>query len=183
MRYVPISARLAVEVGVTPTYFSDFRATNSDAFRLLGRAVGFYARSERTQFVLGAVYLNIGEEIPLLPVAGMIWAPQDDLRYELVFPQPVIGRRIQASACRERWLFVSGEFAGGSWATQRDSGVKDVVNYSDWRVITGLETRFSDGHGWRAEVGYTFGRWLDYDSGIGDVDPDSTIMFRLEYWL
>jgi hypothetical protein len=169
-------------VGVTPTYFSDFRATNSDAFRLLGRAVGFYARSERTQFVLGAVYLNIGEEIPLLPVAGIIWAPQDDLRYELVFPQPVIGRRIQASACRERWLFVSGEFAGGSWATQRDSGVKDVVNYSDWRVITGLETRFSDGHGWRAEVGYTFGRWLDYDSGIGDVDPDSTLMLRMEYW-
>lgn len=176
-----VDDRLALELAVTPTYFSDFERSNSDAFRLLGRAIAFYALNERTQLVLGAMYLDVGD-IPFLPVAGVICSPSDDVRYELVFPQPVIGRRIDASECRERWLYLSGEFGGGSWAVERAWGDKDVASYSDWRVLAGLETRYAEGRGWRIEAGYVFGRWLDYDSGLGNYEPDSTVLVRTGFW-
>lgn len=176
-----VSDRFWLELAVTPTYFSDFRAINSDAFRLLGRAIGYYAMTDTSQLVFGAVYLDLGD-VSLLPIAGVIWAPRDDLRLELVFPQPVIGKRIEACEYHERWVYLMGEFGGGSWAIERAWGVADVANYSDLRLVAGLETRYAEGDGWRGEVGYVAGRWLDYNSGIGNYEPDSTAMVRLGFW-
>ncbi|HUG90651.1 MAG TPA: hypothetical protein VML55_07455 [Planctomycetaceae bacterium] len=175
-----VNDRFGFELALMPTWFSDFKQSDSDAFRLLGRAIGYYECNESTQLVLGVVYLDLGD-VPWLPIAGLVWFPSEDVQIDLLFPRPRIGVRIERSECRDRWLYLAGEFGGGSWAIERVWGASDVATYSDVRLVAGLLNNYSDGQSWRAEIGYVFGRWLDYDSGLGNYDPDDTLMLRFGF--
>ena len=165
------------ELAVAPGIYSDFERENSDAIRILGRAIGFYAHSPQTQYVFGIAYLD-RENLAVLPVFGVILLPRDDVRLELIFPQPRVAYRLMRDESGSRWIYLPGEFGGGSWAIQRTTGRKDIATYSDWRLILGLETKFITGRRWLLEAGYVFNRQLEYDSGPGDFDPGDTAMIR-----
>jgi len=170
-------SRWGYELAVAPGIYSDFERENSDAIRILGRAIGFYADSPQRQYVFGIAYLD-RENLAVLPVFGVILLPREDVRLELIFPQPRVAYRLMRDESGSRWIYLSGEFGGGSWAIQRTTGRKDIATYSDWRLILGLETKFVTGRRWLVEAGYVFNRQLEYDSGPGDFDPGDTAMIR-----
>ncbi len=170
--------RLGYELAVAPGVYSDFQQSNSDALRITGRGVAIYGLSYVWQIVLGVAYLD-RNDVRLLPVFGVIYAPNDDARAELVFPQPKIARRYLVRENFERWLYLKGEFGGNSWAVERVGGANDVATYSDWRLLTGIETRYQNGRVLFFEVGYVFNRELEYQSGIGDFDVNDTGLFRV----
>ncbi|WP_425613901.1 hypothetical protein NA78x_003745 [Anatilimnocola sp. NA78] len=165
-------------LSVAPSVYSDFEADHPDAFRLTGKAI--YAWDyvpERLQFVAGVLYLN-RDNIRLLPAGGLIWKPTPDFNFELIFPKPKIATRVNVGAGYEDWIFVTAEFGGNTWAIERANGTSDKVTWADYRLMAGYERRVDGGGGYRLEVGYVFGRTLEYSSGIGDFDPRSTFILR-----
>ncbi len=177
-----LNPRVGLQLAVAPGVYSDFQQGSSNAFRITGKALGFYGISPQTQLLLGIAYLD-REDIKVLPAFGVIHTPSPDYRFELVFPKPKIAYRLSqvanaATAGGERWVYLTGEFGGGSWAIERATGAADVATYSDWRLIVGMESKAPTGPGWLVEVGIVFKRQLEYQSGNGDFDPNSTGMLR-----
>lgn len=163
---------------VAPSIYSDFEAENSKAFRITGKGIYVWdVVPERLQFVAGVLYLN-RDNIRVLPAGGLFWKPTPDFNFELIFPKPKIATRVNVGAGYEDWIFVTGEFGGNTWAILRDNGTPDKVTWADYRLMTGYERRVDGGGGYRLEVGYVFGRTLEYASGIGDFDPHDTILIR-----
>lgn len=165
-------------LSVAPSLYTDFEASSSDAFRLTGKALYVWdVVPEKIQLVAGVLYLN-RDNIRLLPAGGAIWKPTPDYCFELIFPKPKLGMRVNVGSGYEDWIFVTAEFGGNTWAIIRDTGLPDKVTWSDYRLMTGYERRLDGGAGYRLEAGYVFGRQLEYSSGLGDYDPEPTFLIR-----
>jgi hypothetical protein len=179
-----VTSCIGLDLAVTPGWYSDWEQSDSDAFRLGGRAVALYTHSPAWQFAIGAVYLD-REDVPVLPLGGVIYLPHPDLKYELILPRPKIARRVGGWGCQcsdpsGTWVYVAGEFGGGSWAFERSAGNTDVLNYSDWRLLVGLERIAARGLTTRVEAGYVFSREIEYNSDLADVELDDTFLIRGE---
>lgn len=173
-----IATPLFYEIAFMPAVFTDGDNLSSDALRLQAQAVGYLAFSEQTQIALGATYLD-REDVPILPIVGLLHRPNDDLKLELVFPRPRILGRVARKGDAETWAYVAGELGGGSWAIERTSGRDDIASYRDYRLLVGLEQKRLERWAAAVEAGYVFGRELEYDSHRGDYSPDSTVLLRL----
>lgn len=175
----PINDRWTADLAVAPGFYSDFDNTSSQAIRVMGRGIGIYKWSPTVTVALGIVYLD-REDVKLLPAAGLIWKPNDDVNVELIFPRPKIARRIFPGLGFDWWAYIAGEFGGGSWAIRRTSGADDIATERDLRVILGLERKVEAGISTRAEVAYVFARKLEYLSEIPpDITLDDTVMLRV----
>ncbi len=173
--------RLGYDVAVTPAVDSDFRQSSSHALRVTGHGIAAWTCSPTITLVLGADYLD-RTDVPLLPVAGLVWKPNDDAKFELVFPQPKISHRVYWNGVRnpgvEDWVYIGGELGGGTWAIQRADGASDVLNYRDLRAFLGIERKAFGHISPRFEVGYVFYRKLELDQAQTDFVPTNTLMVR-----
>jgi hypothetical protein len=143
-------------------------------FRYPAHAVGYLTVNPAVDLVFGVDYLDRAD-IKLLPVAGLIWVPTPEMRFELVFPRP---RAVFQLTDRYR-LYFAGELGGGTWAIERESMAIDLATYRDLRACVGLEHIHKDGQRSAFEVGYLFDRRLEYTSGIGDMPLNDSVIFRL----
>lgn len=160
---------VAARVGV----FSDFEGSARQGIRYPGHAVGYYRWTPACDFVFGIDYFS-RDDIKLLPVAGLILTPRDDLRLELVFPRPRVEVRISELSS----VYLAGELGGGTWDIERPTLPDDVVTYRDLRLLFGISSRQEDGGEEGLEIGYVFDRNLSYRSSNGDFSPGSTILLR-----
>ena len=174
-----LNDRWAFDLAVTPSYFTDYENTSSDAVRITGRAIAMWTYTPELQLAMGVVYLD-REDIVALPGVGAIWTPNDDYKVELLFPRPRILRKLASSTPEKtRWAYLAGEFGGGSWAIDRSNGTPDVFTYSALRLLVGYESKQKSGFAPRIEAGYIFNRKVEYQSGVGDFDPDDAVMLRV----
>lgn len=175
----PITDRWTADLSVKPGAFGSSDTDSAD-FRLQGRAIGIYQWRPQTKALLGIAYLD-REDISMLPVVGLIWTPTDYLKLDLLFPQPRLALRTNCDCCSAWWLYLGGEFGGGSWGIRRADGSQDTATLSDWRFLVGME-RESDGLSARIEGGIGFNRRLEYVSGVGDTDLDTSVFLRTAIW-
>jgi len=171
----------ALDFAVTPGWYSDYEQSSDKALRITGHGAVALTTSPTTTWILGASYLD-REDISVLPLGGLIWTPNDDYKYEFTFPRPRLARRVYWSgACTpdvQDWIYVGGELGGGTWAIARASGLDDVVNYRDYRIFLGGERKMAGGLNTRLEVGYVFGRKIEYNSATPDFEPNDSVMVR-----
>ncbi len=176
-----LGTRWGIDLAVTPGVFGDFQRDSGENFRVTGHAVAAWTYTPATKFVLGVAYID-RMSTPVLPVCGLIWTPHDDVKFELVFPHPRIARRIYTfGACTDDvqdWLYVAGEFGGGIWAVEQTSGAIDQVDYTDFRVVLGLQRKVIGGLDAQLEAAYVFGREIRYASGTPGLEPADTVMLR-----
>jgi len=171
----------AMDVAVTLGYYSDFETNDSDAFRVTGRGLVVYEATSGAKWVLGVAYLN-RSGVSVLPVGGVIFEPTPDTKYELILPRPRIARRLSSSApgADERWIYVGGEFGGGVWSIVRPATqTQDLLTYYDYRALVGYERKITGGLSRRFELGYVFGRRLEFASATPDVALDDTLFARV----
>jgi hypothetical protein len=170
-----LSADLGARVGL----YTDFESVESDAIRVIARGIGIISISPTTQIVLGVVYLD-RLTIKLLPAFGLIWMPNPDARFDIVFPQPKLAYRMTTVGMTEWWWYVAGELGGGTWHFQRADGQADAFEYNDIRAILGLEWKNQAMPGVTGyfEVGYAFNREVEYIGVNPGFDPDDTVMLR-----
>ena len=117
------------------------------------------------------------------PPAGLIWIPNDANRLELIFPRPRFLHRFRQTAIFEDWWSIGAEFGGGEWAIQRAGGADDVVDITDYRITAGFERKSIDYLvGIRFEVGYVFGREIEYTSGAPGFEPTDTVLIRAGFF-
>ncbi len=164
---------LAFDLAAVVQAASDFNGNARKGIQYPSHGVAFLTVRPELDLVLGVDYLDRAD-IKLLPVAGVIWKPNPDMRFELVFPRP----RAVFQLTDVYRLYVSGELGGGSWAIARPILRENVATYRDLRVCVGLESVYGGGQG-AIEIGYVFDRQLEYTSGAGDMQLDDALMLRL----
>jgi hypothetical protein len=170
------SPRFGADLAVSAGAYSDFQVVNWDSVRVLGRALATFTLSPQWKFEAGVVYLD-RLSVKLLPAGGVIWTPNPDVKFDIVFPYPKLAQRLTTIGNTDVWGYIAGEYGGGQWSIVHNNGVEDVVNYNDLRVMLGLE--WFGMNRWRGnlEVGYVFDRHILYRSGP-EYSPGSTMMFR-----
>ncbi|NUQ63684.1 MAG: hypothetical protein HUU20_14500 [Pirellulales bacterium] len=177
-RYTP---RWASDLAVSPGLFTDFERGSDDALRITGHGAAIFDWTATTRIVFGVGYLD-RENLGVLPIGGVIWKPNPDWEFKLVAPRPEIGRRVYWSGFVgdriQDWLYVAGEFGGGTWAIVRADGTPDTFTYDDYRALLGLKRKaIGTPDGW-VEIGYIFGRQIEYQSGTPEVEPSDTVLVR-----
>jgi hypothetical protein len=174
-RFTP---RFGLDLAVTPGLYGDLKQTSDGALRITGYAAGVFNWTETAKIVVGASYLD-REDVPVLPIGGLIWTPNDEYKFELVSPRPKIAKRVSWAGADgpdvQDWIYVAGDLGGGIWAVQR-AGITDVFSYRDYRVILGLERWDLVGLDFRVEVAYVFGRKIVYRSNTPDAFPSDAVM-------
>jgi hypothetical protein len=173
-----LSPCFGIDLAVTPGWHGDFEDNSGRSFRLPARAVGAFDWTCELQLVVGVAYLD-REDMTWLPVGGVIWKPTDDTRVEAIVPRPRFAHRFCYDGITENWWYVAGEFGGGSYGIERAGGTADVATFSDYRILVGLEEKTLDGLSGRVELGYVFGRKVDYSSATPDFDPGDTLLARV----
>ncbi len=171
-----LSADFGARVGV----YSDFREVNSDSIRVISRGLAVFTLSPCWQVAIGVIYVDrFGTK--LLPAGGVVWTPNPDTRWEVIFPQPKLAQRFTTVGNIEWWWYVGGEWGGGAWTIRRASGAADAFDYNDLRVIGGLQWHNLSITGLSGyfEVGYVFDREIDYVSITPTAKPDDTVMLRM----
>jgi len=171
------------DFAVTPGLFGDDHSLDSsDACRINGRAVAVYAPAPEWKWLLGVQYVN-GAWDKIVPIAGFVYEPNDDVKYEAVFPRPRVAWRLPNSPVPGRdeyWFYLLGEFANSIWAFEQDDGTPDVLAYRDFRFIMGLERKIVGGLSTRVEAGYVFNRDMKIASnGSREVGLDDTLLLRV----
>lgn len=176
-------ARLNVTVGV---YGDDHSLNDSDALRVSGVGVAIYNYSPEWQWAFGAAYLN-RDDISVVPAVGVI-RDCGDVRYEIMMPRPrIVWRLPQDGSGVGRSIYLAGELGGGAWAVRRDDGTTDTLNLSRWGLVLGFERAAAQTvgmwawGGWktRYEIGYLFGRSLEYANSDEEISLDDSLVARV----
>ena len=152
--------------------FTDFEGSSRKGIRFPGHIVGYNELRPHLAAVLGVDLLD-RDDISALPVAGLIWRPDDDLVIEAIFPRP----RISLNLGGQKAIYFAGELGGGTWAVQRDSGANDNATYRDLRLVFGVQ-EFGEKDECTTEIGWAFDRSLEYRSGMGDTNFDGAFILR-----
>jgi hypothetical protein len=165
-------------IAVAPSVASDFQSTE-DALRITGRAFATWQWvPEQLTLLFGVVYLD-RNDLAILPGVGLIWTPTPDYRLDVIFPRPKLARRLVfLPREREDWVYLSGRLGGRTWAVERESGLPDQLTLRDYRLALGWERIIDGGSGVFAEVGYVFGRELEYENTSTGISFDDAFMIQ-----
>ncbi|MEO1498484.1 MAG: DUF6268 family outer membrane beta-barrel protein [Planctomycetota bacterium] len=157
-------------------YGDEHSLDDADAVQVTGFAMGIYNASPQWQWAVGAGYVN-NADLSVIPVVGVI-NDRGWIKYEAMMPRPRIVVPLDQTPGRESSVYLSGEFGGGVWAVRRPSGVTEPLQLSRYAVLLGYE-RKAPGGAWRYELGYVFGRELEYQDSGDTLDVDDSLVARI----
>ncbi len=169
-----LRAELAVRVGV----YSDFEKVVDESIRLQGRGMMMMIFSPSMEIAVGVWYLD-RNSVKLLPAGGVIWTPNPDTRFEILFPNPKLARRLSDYGNTQWWWYLRGEYGGGNWTVRRTSGIIDEVDYNDIRAAFGVEFIRLNGLTGLFEIGVAFEREVVYKlAPPPKFTPNTTVFLR-----
>lgn len=165
--------------------YSDFMQVKDILIRYTGKGMAVLTFSPSVKIKAGVWYLD-RNQIKLLPAGGICWTPNPDIYFNILFPDPKIGKRLTTWGNTDWWIYASGEYGGGRWGIERNSGIGAVTDgtltsfdYNDIRVALGLEfNTLRQLHG-MFEVGGAFDREVVYqDQSPPTYRPNATVFAR-----
>jgi len=171
-----ITSWLSADLGTRVGIYSDFHAVNSDSIRVISRGLAEIHFSSHLSVSFGIIFAD-RIRVKLLPAGGITWTPNEDTRWELVFPYPKIAQRLTTIGNTDVWGYVRGSYGLGSWTIRRQlDGIDDRIDINDIRTAVGLEF-----HGYRGltsyiETGFVFSREVRFVGSPLPFKPDDTIM-------
>jgi hypothetical protein len=174
---------VGVELGIRIGVFAAFDAVNSDSMRYQGKAMGRLRLTPTSTMRAGVFYID-RNKIKLLPAVGILWAPNQDTRFDIFFPEPKLSHYLSTLGNSDMWWYLTGYYGGGAWTIQQTDGSNDSIDINDIRLMIGLEFGKSEKirQGLRmgfVEGGYAFNRELLYrvrDSG--NLDLENSFVLR-----
>ena len=123
-------------IQVKPGFYTenDFDSASFDAPITLGRI--FVLQPDRLYVFVGANASFLRGRFPVIPLASVIWMPNDQWKLLAILPEP----RLVYSPCNKLDFWVGGQLTGGSFRTDRNDTIVPPklsgaqVDYSDYRV-------------------------------------------------
>lgn len=165
------------ELGIRAGVYSDFDHVTTDSLRFTGEGVGVLTLSPSLRLKAGVIYLD-RLKVKLLPAGGLVWTPNPDVRFDILFPNPKISRRLTTWGTTDWWIYGRGEYGGGDW-TIGHNGRTERVDYNDYRIALGLEFARRKGLNGLFEIGYSFQRELCYEyDDPAKFTPDSSVFLH-----
>lgn len=158
---------LGVELGVAVGAFTDFNTFDTHSIRVIGEGFGVVRLTPTLTAKLGVWYLN-RNDLKLLPAGGLVWQPNAQTKFDILFPNPKYSQYWTTLGTTELWWYAAGEYGGGAWTIQRTDGTSDRVDLNDIRVKFGVD--WINQRSWRGyfEIGYAFNRDVVYVVNPGD---------------
>ena len=141
----------------------------------------FVLQPDRLFVFVGATAAFLRGSFPVLPIAGIIWKPNEQWSFFGMLPEP----RITYSPMKEINLFVGGQLVGGSFRTDRDDTIRPQrlsgaqVDYSEYRAGAGVEVRCADAVSLIASGGYAFRRSFDFERADREWKTDPAPYVRV----
>ncbi len=174
----PWTQKAGFDFNLTVGLYSDFDEVNSDSVRVGGLALGWYRFNNATTFKLGIEYLD-RVRVKILPAGGFFLYPNPDFKIDLYFPRPKIAYRCRNLGLDESWIYLGGEYGGGSWTVKRIDDTGDQADVNDIRVFVGLESAGPTRITGFFDVGYVFNREIVYRSNSSEqISIDDGVMLR-----
>ncbi len=171
----PFGGDVSVSVGV----YSDFNAITTESIRIQSYAFG-WVRITPTLLLKGGINYIDRVDLALLPIIGLQWEPSPQVRLDITFPRPKLARSLGTIGNTEYWIYLAGEYGGGSWTIERTNGASDQVDINDIRLALGLDFTCQAGLRGNFEVGWVTQRRLVYRHFPADEESLSdTYMLRL----
>jgi hypothetical protein len=179
---------LSLRIGV----YSDYYSVTSDSLRITGKGLAVIRLSEHMTLKAGVWYLD-RVKVKLLPAGGLVWTPNPNVYFDILFPNPKAAMRLTNWGNTEWWLYARGEYGGGVWTIRRDpdpgyydgnpanprnypSMSHDLVDYDDIRIALGLDFKTIRHLNGYFEVGLSCDRQLNYESGLpSSYYPNTTV--------
>jgi hypothetical protein len=125
----------------------------------------FVLQQDKLYFLVGVNGSFLRATFPVIPLAGLVWAPTDTIRVLAVPPEP----RIIYSPNKRFSMWVGGEFTGGSFRTDHENTIVPaslsgaVVDYIDYRAGAGLIYAPNDSVDIDIGGGYSIERSFNYE--------------------
>lgn len=158
--------------------FSDFNAINTNSIRIQGLGFGWVRLTPTFMLKVGVNYLD-RVDVKLLPAVGFLWEPDQLTKFDVFFPKPKISRYMTTLGNADFWIYLAGEYGGGSWTVDRPGFGSDQVDINDIRVIGGVEWMTQPGWKGMFEAGWVTHREVLYRFTAGDQRLRDTFMLRL----
>ena len=99
--------------------YSDFYRVASDSIRFTGKGMAVLTFSPSVKVKAGVWYLD-RNVVKILPAGGICWTPNPDVYFNILFPNPKIGKRLTTWGNTDWWIYASGDYGGGKWAIRRE---------------------------------------------------------------
>jgi hypothetical protein len=170
-------------IQVKPGFYSedDFNSAAFDAPITLGRI--FVLQPDKLYVFVGANASFLRGRFPVIPLAGLIWMPNDKWKLLGILPEP----RIIYSPCNKFDFWVGGQLTGGSFRTDRDDAIVPhklsgaQVDYSDYRAGGGIIYSPCDAITIDLGGGYSLQRKFDFHRAGMTYKTDAAPYLRLEF--
>jgi hypothetical protein len=174
----PIVGLWSMQLDFNPSINTDFQSGLArEALNLDGNAMLFYRASPQWMLVLGAGFWDRVDKI-VLPYAGVVWNPNDLWELRLLFPKSRISYFLGNIGPAAHWLYASGEYHVESYQIEQASVAgNQQVQIQDWRVAVGLRSEHVT-YDKFIEVGYVFGRNVDFKNTTPGFTINDTLMIR-----
>lgn len=176
-----ITPQFGGELNASVGVYSDFQSVTTDSIRVQGTGLLVVNLTPTLAVKVGVNYVD-RVNVKILPAGGVLWQPNPQTRFDIVFPKPKLAQYLTTVGNTDFWWYVGGEYGGGSWTIERISPVatfSDQADINDIRVIGGLEWTHHFGLKGFVEAGYVFDREVVYRVRPQDsFNMQDTIMLR-----
>jgi hypothetical protein len=167
---------------VRPGFYTqnDIGISSFDAPITLGRI--FTIQEDKLYIFAGAYASFLRGGFPVLPLAGVIWIPCNQVRVMAVLPEP----KVIYSPTKRLNLWAGGELVGGSFRSDRNDGIQPgklrgaQVDFSEYRAGIGLAYALSDNVSVDAGAGCSIQRQFDFGRAGETFRTDPAPYVRLQ---
>ncbi len=157
--------------------YSDFHKASSKSFRFPSWGYVSFDVTNNIKAKIGVWYLDRANH-KIFPSGGIIWSPNPQWEFQLLFPNPRVTYRPAGATLRDMSLYARGEYGGGSWAIAHEIGGTERTDYNDYRLMFGLDWKGRAGGMGFFELGVAFAREIYIDDGRGGYDLDPGFIFQ-----
>jgi hypothetical protein len=170
-------------IQVKPGFYtqSNFDSASFDAPITLGRI--FVLQPDRLYLFVGANAAFLRGKYPVIPLAGLIWMPNDKWKVLGILPEP----RVIYSPNDKIDFWAGGQLTGGSFRTDRNSAIVPAklngaeVDYSEYRVGGGFIFTPCNNVSIDLGGGYAIRREFDFHRAGIRYKADGAPYLRLEF--
>ncbi|MGL6195554.1 MAG: hypothetical protein ACRC2T_12110 [Thermoguttaceae bacterium] len=175
-----VNERWKLMLNAMPSYSGDGKS-NYRCIVCPAMIAAIWTPNVKWNVTFGVIYLD-RSDIPVLPMGGVIYTPNDDWRFDLTAPQVKIARRLNAycSAKEQNWVFIGGGFSGGSWSITSVNEQSDYAMSREYLVKTGWEYSRTNFCKFTTDIAYVFGREIQFDKKTQEtIKPSDSLAIRL----
>jgi hypothetical protein len=170
-------------INVKPGFYTenDFDSASFDAPITLGRV--FVLQPDHLYFFAGLNASFLRGRFPVIPLAGLIWEPNDKWKVLGILPEP----RVIYSPNDKIDFWAGGQLTGGSFRTDRDNAIVPTklngaeVDYSEYRVGGGFTYSPCDNVSIDLGGGYAIRREFDFHRADIRYKADGAPYLRLQF--